>query len=124
MNKAPLLFLLTAFIAIGSASAEPTPMKAEQCLGCHGGSLEKLAEMTPYIKNDWDEVVQPHIYIDEYAGKPHQTKMLPDCLRCHTAHSFPPVKTDTKSKADLSYCYGCHHTETFDSCTQSGCHRE
>ena len=125
-----LILVPAAFFAVGTASGADAPavesaspaMSADMCLGCHGGDLKTLAEMTPVIKNEWDEIVQPHIYIDPAAGKPHASNVLPQCLECHTAHPFPPEEKAKRQKADYTYCYTCHHMETFEPCGKSGCH--
>ena len=115
--------LLSAFVS-GSVLADSDTMPPENCLGCHGGSLEQLAENTPLIKNEWDEVVQPHLYIDPSAAKPHESTVLPECLKCHVKHDFPPAPKAEAARADYTYCYGCHHMETFQRCSSSGCHEE
>ena len=102
--------LLTALAAISlcaAASAAPKP--------------ESLAAQTKNYKAPSGETVNPHVYIDKLAANPHKSKVLPDCLKCHTDHGIPPDKSKIKP-ANVDYCYGCHHMENFQKCSSSGCH--
>lgn len=109
--------------AVRAAETGSTASSAEQCLACHG-PFDKLAEKTKDWKDEFGDPVNPHVWIDKDAAKPHNARQMPpDCLKCHEAHPIPP-KADwkPKQKPDVSYCYGCHHMETFEPCGQSGCH--
>lgn len=84
----------------------------ETCLVCHS-SFERLAELTADYADFVDSAgnsANPHIYGGGIA--PGHTAA--PCLRCHDSmHSvatYDPV----------NYCYGCHHTGLFQSC--STCH--
>lgn len=61
----------------------PMPLPAEQCLACHGGSNEKLAEMTANVENN------PH-------ESPHGARAS-DCNVCHHQH-----------RKSENYCAKCH----------------
>ena len=113
--------LLTALAAISLCAAASAAPKPEECLKCHGGTLESLAAQTKNYKAPSGETVNPHVYIDKLAANPHKSKVLPDCLKCHTDHGIPPDKSKIKP-ANVDYCYGCHHMENFQKCSSSGCH--
>lgn len=113
--------LLTALAAISLCAAASAAPKPEECLKCHGGTLESLAAQTKNYKAPSGETVNPHVYIDKLAANPHKSKVLPDCLKCHTDHGIPPDKSKIKP-ANVDYCYGCHHQENFQKCSSSGCH--
>lgn len=121
---AALLGMGLALAVFSSYAAEaPTP---EQCLACHGGTLENLAAKAPKVEDEDGNLVQPHKYLDVNAKYPHQSKVLPVCTNCHQAHPIPvtPDFLKNRQKAHLSACYSCHHMETFDSCTSAGCHNK
>lgn len=86
-----------------------------ECLKCHG-PFAKLAARTEDFLTEWDEKVNPHIYV------PHDKKTIVDCLDCHAAHPVPVTSGMKVTQAKLQYCYSCHHTESFESCTD--CHNE
>ncbi len=112
---------LTAFSV--QAAEAPTP---QQCLACHGGTLENLAAKAPMVNDEEDNPVQPHQYLDVQAKYPHKSKVLPECTNCHQPHPFPPTPEWLKNreKANLSACYSCHHKEVISKCTESGCHNK
>lgn len=115
---------LSLALAVFSASATAPAPTPEQCLACHGGSLENLAAKAPKVEDEDGMLVQPHQYLDVNAKYPHKSKTLPQCTDCHQAHAFPvtPEFLKNRQKANISGCYSCHHRETFISCTSSGCH--
>ena len=101
----------TSIITLAAAAAvlmmlSPAPevqaaetMKPEQCLMCHGGSFD--------------------------AANPHAgAKVVPDCTGCHQAHPIPVPKDFKPEPASLSMCYGCHHMENFQKCSDAGCHEK
>ena len=93
--------LLTALAAISLCAAASAAPKPEECLKCHGGTLDSLAAQTKNYKAPSGETVNPHVYIDKLAAHPHKSKIKP---------------------ANVDYCYGCHHMENFQKCSSSGCH--
>ncbi|MCL2879879.1 MAG: cytochrome c3 family protein [Treponema sp.] len=96
-----------------------TPKSAE-CLFCHGGSFAELAKTTVDYVDEWGDPVNPHTYVDENKANPHQAdKVVPDCLKCHKEHDLPQPTTPM-APVKLSYCFSCHHQETFEVC--SDCH--
>lgn len=129
MKKTPLLALALS-CAVMALSAPPEACAAEkvtseQCLMCHGGSFDALREQTKNWKDEFDTPVQPHQYLDPNAANPHAgAKVVPDCTGCHEAHPFPIPKDYKPKEATLSMCYGCHHMENFQKCSDAGCHEK
>ena len=119
-----LAFLLVAAAGSSSAAAAEKAMSPEECLMCHGGSFEALRKQTENWKDDFGDKVQPHVWLDPNAANPHASKVLPVCTDCHKAHPVPPPKDYSPEKANLSLCYGCHHMENFQKCTDAGCHEK
>lgn len=60
--------LLTALAAISLCAAASAAPKPEECLKCHGGTLESLAAQTKNYKAPSGETVNPHVYIDKLAA--------------------------------------------------------
>lgn len=114
-----MLFVALCAPAAFAAGAGPSP---EECLSCHGGTLEKLAGLTAGYKTPAGDAVNPHTWLDPAAKKPHESRKLPECLKCHEAHPLPPKSGYKPKKATVDNCYGCHHMETFESCSSQGCH--
>lgn len=92
----------------------------ELCFGCHlenkHKNYEQLAERTADFVAPSGEQVNPHaMTVDESDVKaPHESgKGQVQCYECHTLHKGEPT---------LDYCYGCHHTMTFQVCSR--CHLE
>lgn len=107
-----------------NASAADAPTSA-QCLMCHGGSFDALREKTKDWKDEFDSPVQPHQYLDPKSANPHKgEKVVPECTNCHQAHPFPLPKDTKPEPATLSSCYGCHHMENFQKCSDAGCHEK
>lgn len=124
VNTAAAAMLLAnlGWSAAAFAADAPAP-DPQACLACHGGSLEALADKTKDYKDEWGDPVNPHVYIDRDAADPHHgKKVLPDCTKCHEAHPIPPQPGMKVKEADVSYCFGCHHMETFEPCGKAGCH--
>lgn len=93
--------LLAACLLASALPAEAQEMAPEECPACHGGTLEALADKTKDYKTEFDENVNPHVYVDKLAAKPHQSKVLPECIKCHKPHPMPPVPGMKVEKADL-----------------------
>ena len=101
--------------AVSAASDENAPKDKDYCLKCHG-PFEKLAERTKDYITEWDEKANPHVYVE------HNTKDITECTECHEVHAIPLDPAVPVKKANVSYCYSCHHAETLVTCTQ--CHKE
>ncbi len=112
-EKQPLLTTNSVSSATVTAPAE------NKCLNCHGPFVKLIVSTTNYVAAS-GEKISPHRYV------PHDSKLqkdVPDCLHCHTAQSltFLPAKgsIDLK-KANVEWCYSCHHEKNFQSCKD--CH--
>ncbi|MDO5532444.1 cytochrome c3 family protein [Sutterella sp.] len=126
IRKAPLIAIaaMTALMALypvpEAAAADP-----QQCLMCHGGNFDALREQTKNWKDEFGDQIQPHQYLDPNAANPHAgEKVVPDCEGCHQAHPFPIPKDYKREPASFSMCYGCHHMENFQKCSDAGCHEK
>lgn len=101
--------------AISGASSLTEANGASYCLKCHG-PFEKVQEGTKDYVTQWDEQVNPHVYV------PHDSKTITNCTECHQAHPIPFKAGEAQPKAPVQYCYSCHHTEELVSCKE--CHKE
>jgi hypothetical protein len=100
-------------------AADAVDAVSDACLQCHGPSFQDLAARTADYIDPWGQNVNPHIYVDVNKGKPHDSTIVTSCTQCHASHALPqPV--EPVMQANLQYCYSCHHTEEFISC--STCH--
>jgi predicted CXXCH cytochrome family protein len=114
-----------------AATAAPTTGAAGQpavnatvtqntCLACHG-PLEKLVKASPNYAIPDGTKVNPHITIDYFAKKPHaSSEGVIECTKCHTPHLVPLASAKDMPKADVTYCFSCHHEENFTPCSE--CH--
>ncbi len=101
------------------SSAAPS-VSNDVCLGCHG-PYDKVAKATAKYTLQDGSVVNPHTTIDRSASKPHTTGQgVPECTQCHTPHPVPLASRNDVVKANVEYCYSCHHQRNFMPCTQ--CH--
>ena len=119
--------LAAAFAASGALAAEDSAEKAsdstKQCLMCHGGSFEALREQTKNWTDEFGDKIQPHQYLDSESANPHQgAKVVPECTNCHEKHPVPLPAGYKPKQATFSTCYGCHHMENFQKCSDAGCH--
>lgn len=101
--------------AVSGATSLTEAAGSAYCLKCHG-PIEKLQEKTKGFISEWDEAVNPHVFV------PHDTKNVADCAECHKAHPIPYTPGSAGPKPKLTYCYSCHHTEELKSCKE--CHKE
>jgi hypothetical protein len=103
--------------SVSSASEydENAPKDAAYCLKCHG-PFEKLSERTQDYVTEFDENINPHIFV------PHKTTEIVDCMQCHEPHPIPLQDVKDVTRPTLDFCYTCHHTQTFAACTD--CHNE
>jgi hypothetical protein len=103
--------------SVSSASEydENAPKDAAYCLKCHG-PFEKLSERTQDYVTEFDENINPHIFV------PHKTTEIVDWMQCHEPHPIPLQDVKDVTRPTLDFCYTCHHTQTFAACTD--CHNE
>lgn len=101
--------------AVSSASVAEGPKDTAYCLKCHG-PFEKIIDKTKDYVTQFDEHINPHRFV------PHDSKSVPDCAECHEAHPIPFKAESAPASPELTYCYSCHHTQTFETCSQ--CHNE
>ncbi len=101
--------------AVSSATVVEGPKDTAYCLKCHG-PFEKLVDKTKGYVSQFDEHINPHQFV------PHDSKSVPDCAECHGAHPIPFKAESAPASPELTYCYSCHHTQTFETCSQ--CHNE
>lgn len=101
--------------AVSGASSLTEAEGAAYCLKCHG-PIQKLQETTKGFISEWDEAVNPHMFV------PHDSQTVADCGQCHKAHPIPYTPGSAGPKPRLQYCYSCHHTEELKSCKE--CHQE
>lgn len=101
--------------AVSSATVVEGPKDTAYCLKCHG-PFEKLIDKTKGYVTQFDEHINPHQFV------PHDSKSVPDCAECHEAHPIPFKAESAPASPELTYCYSCHHTQTFETCSQ--CHNE
>lgn len=101
--------------AVSSATVVEGPKDTAYCLKCHG-PFEKLIAKTKGYVTQFDEHVNPHQFV------PHDSKSVPDCAECHAAHPIPFKAESAPATPELTYCYSCHHTQTFETCSK--CHNE
>jgi predicted CXXCH cytochrome family protein len=89
------------------------------CLNCHG-PFDKLVSAKPAFKAESKETINPHVYVPHDKKEPKNT---PDCTNCHSLHSMDTKSAAMKNipKADVKWCYSCHHTNNFESCKK--CHQ-
>jgi hypothetical protein len=101
--------------AVSSATVVEGPKDTAYCLKCHG-PFEKLIDKTKGYVSQFDEHINPHQFV------PHDSISVPDCAECHEAHPIPFKAESAPASPELTYCYSCHHTQTFETCSQ--CHNE
>lgn len=101
------------------ATGQVSASAGNQCLECHGPFAKLTGTSTNFIAAS-GEKINPHRYV------PHDSKLesdIPDCTRCHTAHSLAslPAKGSVDlTKVTVEWCYSCHHEKNFQSCKD--CH--
>jgi hypothetical protein len=101
-------------------AASTAPTGTEGCLGCHA-PYEKVLQATANYTLQNGTKVNPHTSMDRNASKPHAwEKKVFECMNCHKMHPLPIGSPKDVSKANVEYCFSCHHERNFTSCTQ--CH--
>lgn len=106
--------------ATAATGAQPTTaaVTAAVCLGCHGGSFDKLIASNAVFKTKGDETINPHRYI------PHDEQdaaSIPECTLCHTPHPLVAKPQVDLSNVNVDYCFDqCHHQLNFTPCL--ACH--
>lgn len=115
IEKVCVFLLMGAVFSLSCYAQDASRMTKEQCLACHGGSFDALVNKDFQIEAV-PKPINPHLYI------PHDgsTKDFFDCLLCHQQHKIPPEKGWHDRSAGLDPCFGCHHTEEFQKCSE--CH--
>lgn len=98
-------------------AVKPDTAKSDaNCLSCHG-PFDKLVEDTAKYVAPSGEKTSPHRYV------PHNSKDIPECIHCHTAHPQEPLPTKGSidvSKVTIDWCFSCHHEKTLQTCKD--CH--
>lgn len=119
-TSAPATVAQPTVEATKAAAAQPTAeaVAAAVCLGCHGGSFDKLIASNAVFKTKNDETVNPHRYV------PHDKQdaaSIPECTSCHTPHPFVAKPEVDLSDVNVDYCFDqCHHQLNFTPCI--ACH--
>lgn len=87
--------------------------ESDFCLDCHLASqhtsYEQVIERTADYVVD-GETVNPH---EPHVGLEDVEQKRRECYVCHDMH---------RESTGLTFCYGCHHQETFQSCSDPDCH--
>jgi predicted CXXCH cytochrome family protein len=101
----------------GAGAVPPLPKDpgAAFCLSCHG-PFEAIAEKTKDFKAETGENANPHVFV------PHTSKKIVSCTECHEAHELPTSSSTVIAKANLEYCFSCHHQKDFTPCAE--CHKD
>jgi predicted CXXCH cytochrome family protein len=105
-----------------SSAASPTSaiVSNEVCLACHG-PIEKVVQGTANYTYADGSKINPHTTVDPTASKPHESgKGIVACTKCHQPHPQPLASLKDVVKADVTYCFGCHHQGVFTPCIK--CH--
>ena len=114
-------FLLALALLLSGPSPAATTAKAsvsskDACLKCHGPYDKLISATSDYLMQDGDKQIKrsPHGYL------PHDSKDIPECSECHQPHPVPLTSKEGLPKADVKWCYMCHHTGDLQCGT---CHR-
>ena len=126
--KARLLFYIFVFISvtvvttgysaskINPATSNKTGTNKDTCLSCHG-PFDKLTNAPKTFIIESGDKINPHRYV------PHdrkEAKSAPECINCHKAHPVPVKSKVGLSKANVDWCFSCHHTHNLRAC--NACH--
>lgn len=84
----------------------------DACLACHG-PFDKLIAATAGYTPPNSPKQSPHRYV------PHDSKDIPECSNCHQPHPGPLTSTVGLPKANVQWCYTCHHKRVLECGT---CH--
>lgn len=111
-------------VARGLSGGQGAPLPAagkaankDKCLSYH--SWDQLSAGAPGFRSTNGEKVSPHVYV------PHKQKDaggIPDCKNCHVAHPVPLTSKAGLMKANVEWCFSCHHTGELKACAQ--CHAQ
>ncbi len=107
-------FCLLAASAAYSAPATPAGGEGgkDKCLACHG-PFDKLTAAPKSFAPASGPRINPHMYV------PHEKKdaaSIPECLNCHKVHPVPLKSKEEQPKANVDWCFSCHHTQEFSAC--------
>lgn len=127
-----LIFTLAlAGCAQGATPSAPSPalppatanVSSDSCLSCHGPYDKVVKASANYtIQDGSGSTVNPHTRIDMSAAKPHASgKGVVECTSCHKPHPQPLASLKDVPKANVEYCFSCHHQRNFTPCSQ--CHQ-
>ena len=113
----------TAAPSSSSSPAAPN-VSSDSCLSCHGPYEKVVQASANYtIQDGSGSKVNPHTMIDISSSKRHNTgKGVPECANCHKPHPLPMASSKDVPKANVEFCYSCHHQRNFIPCSQ--CHSE
>ncbi len=122
-EPSPALPIATAAPSLTSAPAAPN-VSSDYCLSCHGPYEKVVQASTNYtIQDGSGSKVNPHTMIDMTSSKRHNTgRGVPECANCHKPHAQPLAPSKDVPKANVEFCYSCHHQRNFIPCSQ--CHSE
>lgn len=105
--------------------AQEEPVETEKCLTCH--PFDEVAEKSKDYVDPVAGPVNPHMATDDNAtSNPHESPdAVPmDCNTCHEknhAIAVDGTALGAELPDNILGCYtSCHHTQTFDACTD--CH--
>ena len=124
-SQEPSPALPTTPTSPSSTSSPAAPnVSSDSCLGCHGPYEKVVQASANYtIPDGSGSIVNPHTMIDISSSKRHNTgKGVPGCSNCHKPHPQPLAPSQDVPKANVEFCYSCHHQRNFMPCSQ--CHSE
>jgi predicted CXXCH cytochrome family protein len=116
------LFICVTAVTMGYSASEITPVASNKtdakdtCLSCHG-PFDKLTTAPKTFTSESGDKINPHRYV------PHDrkdAKSTPECTYCHKAHPLPLTSKEGLLKANVEWCFSCHHTYDFKACNT--CH--
>ncbi len=123
-NTATVAVTLTTTSVAEPASAAPSGITAQMCMGCH--SHDQVFQETADYTTFEGYKINPHVTVDPIEkspsmASPHASgQNVVDCLQCHQPHSMPQPAAGEVKEPSIDYCYGCHHTTNFQACSK--CH--
>jgi hypothetical protein len=98
-----------------------TGTAGEECLACHGPFSDIQQAMQDYITSE-GTAVNPHTTVNTRSeGNPHLSgEGVIECSTCHPPSPMPPTSANAVPRANIEYCYSCHHKRVFSPC--ASCH--
>ncbi len=101
-----------AYSAPVSPSSPASTSVKDTCLGCHG-PFDKLTAAPKTFTTESRQKINLHVYV------PHDRKdaqSIPECVNCHQVHPVPLKSKEGLQKANVDWCFSCHHTQDFNAC--------